>query len=261
MNMNVIKSKYNELCLSIYLRLLPLIKDFNSKLRSYFSQQQKEVIKNIKSDSISYSYFYDTSKYVEKLIKLYSEQSVNAIKLGLDRGKAESDSDYTKDLLQYLSEQYTTSTITTIATYIENTTIKILNKLYKKYVSGEISKSEFIDKVNEYYNSDFKSWRSKEIAQTEIYRAFHFAYFTFMVSQGYYYKKYIACFNSPDSKSKLIHNQVKFYLEEFYIPLQGCTNCKGLFPPLHPNSRATILMLKSPHKSLNNEITLSLNLT
>ena len=97
-------------------------------------------------------------------------------------------------------------------------------------------------KVLEFYNDDCKGWRSKEIAVTEVYRSYNFAYFTYMVMQGYLWKKIIACFDSPMSKTRKINGQVKFYLEPFIIPDEP--NISGLYPPLHPNSKAILICLK-----------------
>jgi hypothetical protein len=237
----VLKSKERELCMAVYLSLSPIIKDFNSKLRGYFSRQQKEVIKNIKNDNVSFYTFYDRDKYISDFVKLYSEQIINIFKKALKRASAESDTEYSEDILKMFVEKYISETINTISQEIDVTTIKKLNRLFQQYSVGDITKEEFINQVNDYYNSDCKGWRSKEIALTEVYRAYNFAYFTYMVLQGYVWKKIIACFNSPYSKTKKINGQIKFYLEPFVIPED---NISGQFPPLHPNSRAILICLK-----------------
>jgi len=241
------KSKERELCLAVSYAIRPSLNGFKNKIRAYFSIQQKEVIKNIKSDSISYKHFYDVDKYIKKFIQLYSESIMPILKKGIKRGEAESETQATDNQISYLFETYINNTAKVYIENIEMTTINKLNEFYLDYIAGKLTKEKFIRKVNEYYNSDCKGWRAKEIALTESYRAFNWAYFTYMVSQGYLYKKYIACFNSPDSKSKILDGVVKFYLEDFCLPrdvIRDDNNC-GLIPPLHPNSRATILMLKS----------------
>jgi hypothetical protein len=241
MSSYVLKSKERELCLAVYLSLAKNIRDFVSKLRSYFGLQQKEVISNIKKDNIALYSFYDVEKYKKKLTSIYSEQVVKVMKKGLDRASAESGVEYDKDFIEFLAGKYAVDTISYIVDKIELTTRKKLNDYYIQYSSKEITKSEFIDLVNQYYNSDCKGWRAKEIALTEVYRIYNFSYFTFMVANGYVWKKIIACFNSKESKTKEIDGQVLFYLEEFVIP--SYPDCRGLYPPLHPNSRAILLCL------------------
>jgi len=238
-------SKQNQLWMSVNLSLRGVISDFRNKLRGYFSNQQKEVMKNVKSDN--FSNFYDKDKYIQKLSNLYAELSIKIFNKAIDRVKKEVDVEgIDDDLIKYIIKKYVSLTITDIVNNVERTTYKTLNRYLNKNIEeyGEINKDELIKKVNEYYNNDCKGRRSLEIARTETYRCYNFGYLSLMVSYGYHWKKWIAKnAGKKDSLGARLHNQVKFYLEDFVV-----IDEKGKFsvqhPPLHPWNEDIIIALR-----------------
>jgi len=207
---------------------------FRQKLRSYFSNMYKDIIKNDMK--------LDFNKWFEELVKLYAEEVTKGLSLGFDRARKEMTAFELSMLNSRKIENDFTYFITEqgyiICMSIMKTTERILN---------EIVNDPKIEDKRQRVNEIFESWktnRSKTIAKTEIYRAFNFSYIITMENAGYLYKKWF----TPPSETNCeacnkLADRVVGIKNSFAETDERDRLWNGLYPPVHPNDDCILFAL------------------
>jgi len=216
-------------------RILRVARGFQNKLRAYFSNMYKDVIKN--------DLKLDFEKWLKELVKIYSEEATKGLNLGLDRAYKEMNANeiglIDKKRIENIFANFIANEGLVICTSIMKTTERKLNEII---LNKEIEDKK--KKISEIFEG-WKSWRAKMIAKTETYRAFNFAYIEVMKMAGYTHKKW---FSPPSERNCVACNKLAGKIvginNSFAETDERDRLWNGLYPPVHPNDDCILFALK-----------------
>lgn len=217
-------------------RILRITRGFQNKLRAYFSNMYKSIVKN--------NYKLDREKWFNELVKLYSEEVTKSLNLGLDRAYKEMDAKevglINRDSIEVLFANFIASLGYVVCSSIMKTTE---NKLEEIIISSK-NEDELKDNINKLFEN-WKSWRSKTIAKTETYRGYNFAYIKIMEMAGYTHKKW---FTPPSERNceacNKLSNKIVGITSSFAEQDERERLWDGYYPPVHPNDDCMLFALK-----------------
>lgn len=216
-------------------RILKISRGFQNKLRAYFSNMYKDIIKN--------EFKFDYDKWLNELVKLYSEEVTKGLNLGMDRGYKELSADeialIDRNVIKNNFANFIAVEGYLICSSIMKTTEKYLDQI--NMISDEKEKKEKLNKLFE----NWKSWRAKTIAKTEIYRSFNYSYLEMMKMGGYTYKKWF----TPPSESNCeacnkLSGKIVGINSAFGDTDERNRLWSGQYPPVHPNDDCMLFALK-----------------
>ena len=231
------KIKQAFVWLYFYNRLERLQRGFYSQLRGYFSNLKKDVLS---SDTFT----FNKDKWLKEFTKMYAIEVTKSINLGKNRAEAEM-TDEERENLNY--HNLTNIYANFIAEYSVISGHSVLTTTERK-INEIVLNKEIEDKkakIEEIFEK-WKSWRTKMIAKTELYRGFNFSYLEAMKMVGYSYKQW---FNPPSEKNCKACERltdVIVGIESSFVEFDERDRLfSGKYPPIHPNNDAIIFCLKN----------------